>query len=97
MNKTIDLVQQENINMNNEAEIICTLEELERFLISIENGGLGLTNVEGVAMATSNKDGRRFVAVLDDKQQLVLSRWITEEVFQTGQDRVRNGPAHGIN
>ncbi|PKG38300.1 hypothetical protein [Psychromonas sp. Urea-02u-13] len=83
--------------MNNEADIISTLEELERFLISVENGGLGLTNVEGVAMATNNKDGRRFVAVLDDKQQLVLSRWITEEVFQTGQDRVRNGPGRCIN
>ena len=87
----IDLVQQENVNMNNEADIITNLEELETFLISVENGGLGLTNVAGVAMATSNKDGRRFVAVLDDKHQLLLSRWVTEEVFQTGQDLVRNG------
>ncbi len=77
--------------MNNEAGIITNLEELETFLISVEDGGLGLTNVTGIAMATSNKDGRRFVAVLDDKQQLLLSRWITEEVFQTGQDLVRNG------
>ena len=93
----IDLVQQENVNMDNEADIITNLEELETFLISVENGGLGLTNVAGVAMATSNKDGRRFVAVLDDKHQLLLSRWVTEEVFQTGQDLVRNGtsrPAH---
>lgn len=87
----IDLVQQENVNMNNEAGIITNLEELETFLISVETGGLGLTNVAGVAMATNNKDGRRFVAVLDDKHQLLLSRWVTEEVFQTGQDLVRNG------
>lgn len=80
--------------MNNEAKTITNLADLEIFLTSVENGGLGLTNVAGVAMATSNKDGRRFVAVLDDKQQLILSRWITEDVFQTGQDRVRNGPSN---
>ncbi|WP_299667407.1 hypothetical protein [uncultured Psychromonas sp.] len=77
--------------MNNNAEIISTLTELENFLKLVENGGLGLTNIEGVALATNNKDGRRFVAVLDDKHQLLLSRWVTEEVFQTGQDLVRNG------
>ena len=77
--------------MNNEADIITNLDELETFLILVENGGLGLTNVAGMALATSNKDGRRFVAVLDDKHQLLLSRWVTEEVFQTGQDLVRNG------
>lgn len=77
--------------MNNDAQTITTLDELERFLIAVENGGLGLTNIAGVAMATSNKDGRRFVAVLDDKHQLLLSRWVTEEIFQTGQDMVRNG------
>lgn len=77
--------------MNKETDTITTLAELESFLISVESGGLGLTNVAGVAMATSNKDGRRFVAVLDDKHQLLLSRWITEHVFQTGQDLVRNG------
>ncbi|AAW87090.1 MULTISPECIES: hypothetical protein [Aliivibrio] len=79
--------------MNNDADIITNLEDLETFLISIENGGFGLTNVAGIALATSNKDGRRFVAVLDDKHQLLLSRWVTEEVFQTGQDLVRNGPS----
>ncbi len=78
--------------MNNNAETISTLAELEAFLITVESGGLGLTGVAGIAMATSNKDGRRFVAVLDDKHQLLLSRWVTEEVFQTGQDLVRNGP-----
>ncbi|MEJ6079622.1 hypothetical protein MT391_13955 [Vibrio sp. 1-Bac 57] len=77
--------------MNNNAEIISTLTELENFLKLVENGGLGLTNIEGLALATNNKDGRRFVAVLDDKHQLLLSRWVTEEVFQTGQDLVRNG------
>ena len=77
--------------MDKEADIITTLEELESFLISVEEGGLALTNAAGVAMATSNKDGRRFVAVLDDKHQLLLSRWVSEEVFQTGQDLVRNG------
>ncbi|MCW8996492.1 MAG: hypothetical protein OQK77_11825 [Psychromonas sp.] len=79
--------------MDNEADIITNLEELEAFLISVEKGGLALTNAAGVAMATSNKDGRRFVAVLDDKHQLLVSRWVTEEVFQTGQDLVRNGPS----
>ncbi|MCE4935762.1 hypothetical protein [Aliivibrio fischeri] len=79
--------------MNNDADIITNLEDLETFLISIENGGFGLTNVAGIALATSNKDGRRFVAVLDDKHQLLLSRWVTEEVFQTGQDLVRKGPS----
>ncbi len=77
--------------MNNDAKTITNLDELESFLIAIESGVLGLQNVAGLAMATSNKDGRRFVAVLDDKQQLILSRWVTEEVFQTGQDLVRNG------
>ena len=78
--------------MNNDTDIITNLEDLETFLIAVESGGLGLTNVAGIAMATSNKDGRRFVAVLDDKHQLLLSRWVTEEEFQTGQDLVRNGP-----
>lgn len=77
--------------MNNETEIISNLADLESFLLSVEGGGLGLTDVAGLALATNNKDGRRFVAVLDDKNQLLLSRWVTEEVFQTGQDLVRNG------
>ncbi len=77
--------------MDNKADIITNLEELESFLIAVESGSLGLANAAGVAMATSNKDGRRFVAVLDDKHQLLLSRWVSEEVFQTGQDLVRNG------
>ncbi|CAM4250190.1 MULTISPECIES: hypothetical protein [Vibrio] len=78
--------------MNNDADIITTLEELEAFLVAVENGGFSLTNVAGLALATSNKDGRRFVAVLDDNHQLLLSRWVTEDVFQNGQDLVRRGP-----
>ncbi|WP_413113606.1 hypothetical protein [Thaumasiovibrio sp. DFM-14] len=82
--------------MNNEKDIIDSLEELETFLLAIENGGLGLKDVAGVAMATNNADGRRFVAVLDEKNQLLLARWITEEVFENGQDLVRYGtkPRH---
>ena len=83
--------------MNNKIDTIDNLEDLETFIIAVESGGLGLTNVAGIAMATSNKDGRRFVAVLDDKQQLILSRWVTEEVFKTGQELVRNGSNRTIN
>jgi len=79
--------------MSNETSIISNLEELEKFLLLVESGSLGLSNVSGLALATNNKDGRRFVAVLDDKHQLLLSRWVTEEVFQTGQDLVCNGPS----
>lgn len=78
--------------MDNQAETITTLAALETFIISVENGVFGINNSAGIALATSNKDGRRFIAVLDDKHQLLLSRWVTEEVFQTGQDLVRNGP-----
>ncbi|MCZ4292698.1 hypothetical protein [Vibrio sinaloensis] len=74
-------------------KIIANLAELEAFLIAVESGVLELKNAAGVAMATNNQDGRRFVAVLDDKHQLILGRWVTEEVFQTGQDLVRNGPS----
>ncbi|MEF1255368.1 hypothetical protein [Vibrio sp. M260112] len=74
-------------------KIIADLAELEAFLIAVESGVLELKNAAGVVMATNNQDGRRFVAVLDDKHQLILGRWVTEEVFQTGQDLVRNGPS----
>ncbi|MGF1725371.1 hypothetical protein [Photobacterium nomapromontoriensis] len=77
--------------MNNELDIIDNLEELARFLKSIENGGLGLQNVEGIGMATNNADGRHFVAVFDNKQQLLLARWVTKEVFDNGKDLVRGG------
>ena len=79
--------------MISDNKIIADLAELEAFLIAVESGVLELNNAAGVVLATNNSDGRRFVAVLDDKHQLVLGRWVTEEVFQTGQDLVRNGPS----
>jgi hypothetical protein len=94
METGINSEPKESLKMNNKTDIISTLQALETFLVSVESGALGLKNIAGVAMATNNKDGRRFVAVLDDKQQLILSRWVTEEIFQTGQDRVRFGPNH---
>ncbi|MEL0657127.1 hypothetical protein V6257_19100 [Pseudoalteromonas issachenkonii] len=77
--------------MNKENDVISSLVELESFLLNVENGGLGLKGVSGVGMATNNSDGSRFVAVFDDQQKLLLARGITEDVFQTGQDMVRNG------
>ncbi|MEH6815399.1 MAG: hypothetical protein V7683_02495 [Pseudoalteromonas distincta] len=77
--------------MNKENDVISSLAELESFLLNVENGGLGLKGVSGVGMATNNSDGSRFVAVFDDQQKLLLARGITEDVFQTGQDLVRNG------
>ncbi|CAH7229169.1 conserved hypothetical protein [Vibrio chagasii] len=78
--------------MNNELDVIKTLEELEQFLISVEAGGLGLEGVEGVGMATNNSDGRHFVAVFNSSHQVLLARWITDEVFENGKDLVRKGP-----
>ncbi|MCW8330849.1 hypothetical protein MD588_18820 [Photobacterium sp. SDRW27] len=78
--------------MNNELDVIDSLEELERFLLSIENGGLGLEGVAGVGMATNNSDGRPFVAVFDNSQKLILARWVTKDVYEKGKDLVRNGP-----
>ena len=78
--------------MNNELDVIDSLEELERFLLSIENGGLGLKDVAGVGMATNNSDGRHFVAVFNSSHKVLLARWITKEVFDNGKDLVRNGP-----
>ena len=77
--------------MNKDNDVISSLAELEGFLLNVENGGLGLKGVSGVGMATNNSDGSRFVAVFDDNQKLLLARGITEDVFQTGQDMVRNG------
>ncbi|SJL84449.1 hypothetical protein [Vibrio palustris] len=73
--------------------LITTLDELETFLIQIESGGLSLNNAAGVALATDNKSGKPFVAVLDDKHQLLLGRWVTQEIAETGADMVRNGPS----
>ncbi|NVJ56693.1 MAG: hypothetical protein HWE19_10085 [Vibrionaceae bacterium] len=78
--------------MINDDKVIDNLDDLEAFLLSVESGLLGLQNVAGVAMATQNSTGRHFVAVLDDKHQLLLGHWVTEEVFNTGQELVRNGP-----
>ena len=72
-------------------DIINTLDELEAFLLLVENGGLGLKNVEGVALATNNSNGRPFVAVLDDKHQLLLGHWVSDEVYENGKDMVRYG------
>ncbi|ALS33426.1 hypothetical protein PTRA_a2321 [Pseudoalteromonas translucida KMM 520] len=77
--------------MSEEQSIIDNLADLESFLLNVESGGFGLKGVAGVGMATNNKDGSRFVAVFDDNQKLLLARMITENVFQTGQDMVRNG------
>ncbi|EPG0369341.1 hypothetical protein [Photobacterium damselae] len=78
--------------MIDDSIIIETLEQLESFLLSIENGGMGLTNVAGVALATNNANGRPFVAVLDDKHQLLLGRWVSQDVYDNGKDMVRYGP-----
>ncbi|PMN88629.1 hypothetical protein [Enterovibrio norvegicus] len=78
--------------MYNETDIIDNLQDLETFLIAVENGGLGLKDVAGVALATNNSDGRPFVAVLGDDHQLLLARWVTQDVFDNGKDLVRSGP-----
>lgn len=78
--------------MIDDSIIIETLKQLESFLLSIESGGMGLTNVAGVALATNNANGRPFVAVLDDKHQLLLGRWVSQEVYDNGKDMVRYGP-----
>ena len=77
--------------MNNEYDVIDNLAELERFLLSVESGGLGLQGVAGVGMATNTKDGRHFVAVFDDNQSLLLARYVTDEVYENGKEMVRNG------
>lgn len=77
--------------MNNELAQIDTLEELEQFVLSIENGAFGLEGVAGIGMATNNADGRHFVAVFDNNHKLLLGRWITQEIFEKGKDIVQNG------
>ncbi|QTL35703.1 MULTISPECIES: hypothetical protein [Pseudoalteromonas] len=78
--------------MIDDKELISTLDELEAFLRLVETGGLGLNNAAGVALATNNSNGRPFVAVLDDNHQLILGRWVTQEVFDNGKELVRQGP-----
>ncbi|MDA0108568.1 hypothetical protein OH456_10435 [Vibrio sp. La 4.2.2] len=78
--------------MNIENDVIETLEQLENFLIQVESGALGLKDVAGIALATSNSDGRPFVAVLSDKHKLLLGRWVSQDVYENGKDLVRTGP-----
>ncbi|GIU02203.1 hypothetical protein [Shewanella algidipiscicola] len=82
--------------MNNEHDVIDNLTELRRFIAAVEQGGLGLEGVVGIGMATNNADGRHFVAVFGNNHKLLLARWVTQEVFDTGKDIVRNGaqPQH---
>lgn len=77
--------------MIDDNKVIDNLKDLETFLLSVESGVLGLQNVAGVALATQNSTGRHFVAVLDDKHQLLLGHWVTQEILETGQDMVRHG------
>tara|TARA_Y100001956_G_C4046763_1_gene153133 strand:- start:171 stop:419 length:249 start_codon:yes stop_codon:yes gene_type:complete len=77
--------------MIDDNKVIDNLKDLETFLLSVESGVLGLQNVAGVALATQNSTGRHFVAVLDDKHQLLLGHWVTDEIFETGQEMVRHG------
>ncbi|CAH0525935.1 hypothetical protein [Vibrio hippocampi] len=77
--------------MNIDNNEITTLDELKQFLIQVESGVLGLQNVGGVALATSNSDGRPFVAVLSEQHQLLLGRWVSKEVYDNGKDMVRFG------
>ena len=77
--------------MNFSEEIIDNLKALENFLLLVESGALGLDGVEGIGMATSNADGRHFIAVFGRQHQLLYGRWVTDEVFKNGQDMVRNG------
>ncbi|NOH27354.1 hypothetical protein [Vibrio mediterranei] len=78
--------------MNIENDVIETLEQLENFLIQVESGALGLKDVAGIALATSNSDGRPFVAVLSDKHELLLGCWVSQDVYENGKDLVRTGP-----
>ncbi|MCG9789405.1 hypothetical protein [Vibrio barjaei] len=78
--------------MNIENDVIETLEQLENFLIQVESGALGLKDVAGIALATSNSDGRPFVAVLSDKHELLLGRWVSKDVYENGKELVRTGP-----
>ena len=73
---------------------ISTLDELREFLAAVENGGLGFNNSAGVALATQNSTGRPFVAVLDDKHQLLLGRWVSQDVYENGKEIVRFGSKH---
>lgn len=77
--------------MINDDNVIETLNELAAFISLVEQGALGLENVAGIALATNNSDGRPFIAVLNDKHQLLLGRWVSQHVFENGKDLVRSG------
>lgn len=77
--------------MINDNDLIETLEELEAFVLLVDKGGLGLKDVAGIALATNNSNGRPFVAVLDNNHQLLLGRWVTQEVFENGKEIVQFG------
>lgn len=77
--------------MNDELNVIDNLDELARFILSVENGGLGLDGVEGIGMATNNADGRHFVAVFNHNHKVLHARWVTDEVYETGKEMVRDG------
>ncbi|MDO6526857.1 hypothetical protein [Motilimonas sp. 1_MG-2023] len=79
--------------MIDDQNVIETLSELEAFLLAVESGSLGLNDVAGVALATSNADGKPFVAVLDSQHQLLLGRWVSQDVYENGKELVRNGPS----
>lgn len=90
---TLSAFRSNRVNkMINDNDVIETLEELEAFLLLVDNGGLGLKNVAGVALATNNANGRPFVAILDDNHKLLLGRWVTQDVFENGKELVRQGP-----
>ncbi|MCJ2376351.1 hypothetical protein LNL84_05825 [Vibrio sp. ZSDZ34] len=77
--------------MTDSKDVIDNLQDLEQFILSVENGGLGLEGVAGIGMATNNADGRHFIAVFDANHKLLLARWVTDDVFENGKDLVRNG------
>ena len=77
--------------MINDNDLIETLEELEAFVLLVDKGGLGLKDVAGIALATNNSNGRPFVAVLDNNHQLLLGRWVTQNVFENGKEIVQFG------
>lgn len=77
--------------MNIDNEIIETLDELRAFIAAVENGSFALSGVAGIALATSNADGRPFIVVLDDKHQLLKGRWVSPFVYEHGKELVRSG------
>jgi hypothetical protein len=77
--------------MINDNDVIDTLEELDAFIRLVESGGLGFKNVSGLALATHNSNNRPFIAVLDDAHQLLIGRWVTQDVYENGKELVRGG------